>query len=41
MAEYEQRLRDSIKAGAAGDPRERYLAHLAQYGVDAPFYGGR
>lgn len=41
LAEYQQMLRDGIKAGAAGDPRERYLAHLAQYGEDAPFYGGR
>ena len=38
LAEYQQWLRDGIKAGAAGDPRERYLA---QYGDDAPFYGGR
>lgn len=41
LAEYQQWLRDGIKAGAAGDPRERYLAHLAQYGEDAPFYGGK
>jgi hypothetical protein len=41
LAEYQQWLRNGIKAGAAGDPRERYLAHLAQYGDDAPFYGGR
>lgn len=41
LAEYQQWLRNGIKAGAAGDPNEKYLAHLAQYGDDAPFYGGR
>lgn len=41
LAEYQHWLREGIKAGAAGDPRERYLAHLAQYGEDAPFYGGK
>lgn len=40
LAEYQQWLRDGIKAGAAGDPNQKYLAHLAQYGEDAPFYGG-
>lgn len=40
MAEYEQRLRDSIKAGAAGDPRERYLAHLAPYAETGKLYLG-
>ena len=41
LAEYQQWLRNGIKAGAAGDPRERYLAHLAQYDINSPFYGGR
>jgi len=41
LAEYQQMLRDGVKAGAAGDKRNKYLAHLAQYGVDAPFYGGK
>lgn len=41
LAEYQQWLRDGIKAGAAGDPRERYLAHLAQYDENSPFYGGK
>ena len=41
LAEYQQMLRDGIKAGAAGDKRNKYLAHLAQYGEDAPFYGGK
>lgn len=41
LAEYQHWLREGIKAGAAGDPREQYLAHLAQYGDDAPFYGGK
>ena len=41
LAEYQQWLRDGIKAGAAGDKNNKYLAHLAQYGEDAPFYGGK
>ena len=40
LAEYQQWLRDGIKAGAAGDPQQKYLAHLAQYGENTPFYGG-
>ena len=40
LAEYQQWLRNGIKAGAAGDPNQKYLAHLARYGVDAAFYGG-
>lgn len=41
LAEYQQWLREGIKAGAAGDKNNKYLAHLAQYGEDAPFYGGK
>ena len=37
LAEYQQWLREGIKAGAAGDKNNKYLAHLAQYGEDAPF----
>lgn len=40
-AEYQQWLRNGIKAGAAGDPNEKYLAHLAQYDENSPFYGGK
>ncbi len=40
LAEYQQQLRDGVKAAAAGDKSQQYLAHLAQYGEDAPFYGG-
>ena len=41
LAEYQQWLRNGIKAGAAGDPNQKYLAHLAQYDENSPFYGGR
>ena len=41
LAEYQHWLREGIKAGAAGDPNERYLAHLAQYDINSPFYGGK
>jgi len=40
LAEYQQWLRNGIKAGAAGDPNQKYLAHLAQYDENSPFYGG-
>lgn len=40
LAEYQQMLREGIKAGAAGDPNQKYLAHLAQYDENSPFYGG-
>lgn len=34
LAEYQQWLVDAIKSG------DKRFAHLAQYGLDAPFYGG-
>ena len=40
LAEYQQWLRDDIKAGAAGDPRKRYLAHLAPYAETGKLYLG-
>lgn len=38
LAEYQQWLRNAV--ANKDDPNNRYLAHLAQYGADAPLYGG-